>query len=333
MQRKLLLRLLAVLCLFAPKDAFARRPSAPERIASRYEWLEPRYPDVRIVIDRPERMRKNRPTKVLFYALPNGNTIEWTAGKKMEAGDDWHYDIQHIAAQTRFLRKKMKRCNIVTVYLMAEGKSWTAWRTLHAQDKAQVLPAIVDEVLDMFSAYRPKAVLSGHSGGGYFLFEYIRAVERIPDSVERLAFLDSTYGYQDSLHAEKLTEWIARRKDHRLCVISYQDATVVIDGKHIVSASGGTWGRSFAMAADLARCFSLRSSQTDDFIDINHAQGRIFFKLKKNPDGHIYHTVLVERNGFIDTVLEGTSKAGRGYRFWGERAYSRYLDQSPIVLP
>ncbi|MCK7541677.1 MAG: hypothetical protein MZV63_67720 [Marinilabiliales bacterium] len=42
---------------------------------------------------------------LILYALPNGNTIEQTFGKKLHAGDDWHFDIQHIGAQTRFLRR------------------------------------------------------------------------------------------------------------------------------------------------------------------------------------------------------------------------------------
>lgn len=246
----------------------------------------------------------------------------------MEQGDDWHYDIQHIAAQTRFLRKQWKKdYNIVTVYLMAAGKSWGAWRSQHAADKAEILPAIVDDVLGMYVAYHPSAILSSHSGGGYFIFEYIRVQDRIPESVERIVFLDSTYGYEDSLHVEKLADWLKAAPEHRLCVTSYEDATVILDGKHIVSASGGTWGRSLAMASDLSERFPLRRSETDEFIFYEEPKGRIWFKLKKNPEGKIYHTVLVERNGFIDTVLEGTEKAGKDYEFWGERAYSDYIPE------
>ena len=303
--------------------------SVSDRIVS---WID-RYPDVHIAVDRPAHLRKGRPTRVLFYALPNGNTIEWTAGKTTGEQDDWHYDIQHIAAQTRYLRQTDRRCNYVTVYLMAKGKSWGAWRTLHAQDKTRILPAIVDDMLRCFASYRPTAVLSSHSGGGYFLFEYIRAVDRIPDSIERFVFLDSTYGYQDSLHVEKLTEWLLRKQKHRLCVTSYEDATVILNGKHIVSQAGGTWGRSFAMAADLGQRLALRRGETDDFVYFDDAEKQVFFKLKKNPAGEIYHTVLVERNGFIDTVQEGTPKAERGYRFWGPRAYEKFIDDRAFRRP
>jgi hypothetical protein len=51
-----------------------------------------------------------KPTKLILYALPNGNTIEQTMGTPIEPGEDWHFDIQHIAAQMRWLRAHVKRC-------------------------------------------------------------------------------------------------------------------------------------------------------------------------------------------------------------------------------
>lgn len=290
-----------------------------------FKYLDDKYPDVKIAVDLPEKMYKGRPTKLVFYALPNGNTIEWTAGKRLYAGDDWHYDIQHIAAQTRFLREYVKKYNFVTVYLMAAGKSWGAWRSQHAADKTTVLPAIVDDITGMFAQYRPSVTLNSHSGGGYFIFEYIRAVPRIPDVVERIAFLDSTYGFADSLHTEKLGEWLSGGRNRHLCVTSYEDATVVLNGKHIVSASGGTWGRSFAMAEAVGRLVPLDKEETEDFVFYRSKGGQAIFKLKKNPAGEIYHTVLVERNGFIDTVLGGTKYEGKGYEFWGPRAYGAWI--------
>lgn len=317
MKKPLFLLILSVLCL----------PCVGQRAdyASVVTRIDDKYPDVRIAVDAPARMDKRKPTKLIFYALPNGNTIEWTAGKRLYAGDDWHYDIQHITAQTRFLREKVKKYNFVVVYLMAAGKSWGAWRSQHKEDKTEILPAIVDDITAMYAPYRSSVVLSSHSGGGYFIFEYIRALDTIPDKVERIVFLDSTYGYEDSLHVKKLADWLGRSKKHYLCVTSYEDATVVIDGKHIVSASGGTWGRSFAMENGLNKYLPLKRTETEDFIYFNEPKKQVFFTLKKNPGGKIYHTVLVERNGFIDTVLKGTSRQGNGYEFWSERAYSDYI--------
>ncbi len=53
--------------------------------------------DVTITIDRPVSQLKKH-TQLILFALPNGNTTAQTMGKKMEPGDDWHFDIQHIKA-------------------------------------------------------------------------------------------------------------------------------------------------------------------------------------------------------------------------------------------
>lgn len=58
--------------------------------------------------------------------------IEWTAGKKMEEGDDWHFNIQHISAQTKYMRSVDPSRSYVTVYLKDVKRSWTSWRHRHA---------------------------------------------------------------------------------------------------------------------------------------------------------------------------------------------------------
>jgi hypothetical protein len=62
--------------------------------------------DVKITLDIPEYVYKS--SILILYALPNGNTTAQTMGKKIQPGDDWHFDIQHIKAQTEFLRGKLK---------------------------------------------------------------------------------------------------------------------------------------------------------------------------------------------------------------------------------
>jgi hypothetical protein len=62
--------------------------------------------DVRVTIDAPGINRKKE-TIIILYALPNGNTTEQTMGKKKVEGLDWHFDIQHIKAQTRFGIQKL----------------------------------------------------------------------------------------------------------------------------------------------------------------------------------------------------------------------------------
>ena len=85
-------------------------------------------PGVRVRINAPaERlMTPRKPVRLIFYALPNGNSTEWTFGKRMGQGDDWHFDIQHIGAQTRFLRAVDTLNSYVVVYLEAENRSWGA---------------------------------------------------------------------------------------------------------------------------------------------------------------------------------------------------------------
>lgn len=287
------------------------------------------YPEVNITVEAPASLDPAFPTEIIFYALPNGNTIEWTAGKLTGGDDDWHFNIQHISAQTKFLRANDPKRNYITVYLMDVRKSWTSWRHRHADLIPSTLEAIISDISGLYAAYNPSVTLSSHSGGGYFLFEYIRAAEPINPLIRRFAFLDSTYGYLEEVHRGKLAGWLKDRK-HSLCVISYEDTTVIYDGKPLVTKEGGTWGRSHAMVKDLSQTFRFKKKETGDMFVYRAAGGRITFRLVKNPDGKILHTVLVASNGFIDSVWSGTPREGRGYTFWGERAYESFISPDPI---
>src|SRR5215204_4827152 len=59
--------------------------------------------DVKITIDAPQNFT-SRNLVIVLYVLPNGNTTAQTMGKRILPGEDWHYDIQHIKAQTSFIR-------------------------------------------------------------------------------------------------------------------------------------------------------------------------------------------------------------------------------------
>ena len=81
------------------------------------------FKDVKITIDRTVRsFTSKKPALLILFALPNGNTTAQTMGKKMVAGDDWHFDIQHIRAQTAFLREVLPNKNIVVAYLENDYK-------------------------------------------------------------------------------------------------------------------------------------------------------------------------------------------------------------------
>ena len=73
-------------------------------------------------------------------------------------------------------------------------------------------------------------------------FGYLDGVPRIPDNIDRIAFLDSDYGYEDSFHTKKIIEWL-KNENHKLVVLAYNDSLVIYNGKPLVSPTGGTWYR------------------------------------------------------------------------------------------
>ena len=76
------------------------------------------WDDVKVTIDRQQNIYIGKETIITFFALPNGNTTAQTMGKKMQPGDDWHFDIQHIRAQTEFIRQQLKRENLLSTWRM-----------------------------------------------------------------------------------------------------------------------------------------------------------------------------------------------------------------------
>src|SRR5206468_3142138 len=152
----------------------------------------------------------------------------------------WHFNIQHIAAQTRFLREEITDRAIVVAYLEAEMKSWPAWRK---QFGDAAIPKIIDSVKEKFSGYDTSIFLCSHSGGGSFIFGYLNTCKTVPAEIERIAFLDSNYGYETALHHDKLAGWLKASDKHSLCVLAYHDDIALLNGKTFVSATGGTWGR------------------------------------------------------------------------------------------
>ncbi len=90
--------------------------------------IENKNQNTRILINAPLGITKKSKVLIVFYALPNGNAIEHTFGKRINNNEDWHYNLQHIGAQTRFLRKNANGPKLVTVYLETREKSWPAWK-------------------------------------------------------------------------------------------------------------------------------------------------------------------------------------------------------------
>lgn len=284
--------------------------------------IEDSPPGTRIMINAPLKgFGRDDRVLLVLYALPNGNTIEQTFGKRLREGDDWHYDIQHICAQTRFLRNVIRDKTIVVAYLENSRKSWPAWTAATADYSAQV-KSIVDDITAIFAPWQPELTLNGHSGGGRFIFSYLDAYEEIPREVVRIAFLDSNYGYEDSPYGEKIVAWLKSGKDKRLCALAYNDSVVIYNGKPLVSPTGGTWYRTRMMKEYLARYFKLKERRHDSLIWASSGGNRIELIFKPNPEGKIYHTRQVEYNGFIHSILSGTPHEEKGYSYFGDRAYS-----------
>ncbi len=267
-------------------------------------------------------MPANCEVLLVFYALPNGNTTAQTIGKVLNPGDDWHFDIQHIGAQTRWLRQHAPERPIVITYLENTLKSWPAWRKQHGDAG---IPAILDTVKRIFESWQVKVVLTGHSGGGSLTFGYLNTVASIPDDVERIAFLDSNYAYDRGLHLDKLARWLSASDHHALCVLAYQDYVALLDGKPFVSERGGTWGKSHAMLEDLGAQFQFAGKTNSLLVTHLALNGRVQFLFRLNPERKIYHTVQVERNGFIHALLMGTRRESAGYGYFEERAYAALI--------
>lgn len=277
---------------------------------------------VRYVINAPIEMDAANPTLLILYALPNGNTIEQTVGRKTTAAGDYRYDIQHIGAQTRWLRGALRNRNIVVAYLECEGLAWPPWRRKHDPENRRI-PEMVQELRKRVGGHHLRLVVTGHSGGGSFTFGVIEGLHEIPDDIERIAFLDSNYAYSaERGHAAKLSSWLQNSQARFLCVFAYKDFIARLDNKPFVSEDGGTWGRSMAMLKGLAGRFALAEKRTGPWRRHRALDGRIQFHLHENPDAKILHTVQVERNGFIHAILAGTELENIGYTYFGERAYS-----------
>ena len=106
-------------------------------------------------------------------------------------------------------------------------------------------------------------------------------------------------------------------------MLAYNDAVALLNGKSFVSAAGGTWGKSHAMQRDLAEDLKFTTQTNADFQRFTALDGRVQFILKENPEKKIFHTVQVERNGFIHSMVSGTTNEGKGYEYFGPRAYSK----------
>ncbi|MGB4958042.1 MAG: hypothetical protein WBO36_01135, partial [Saprospiraceae bacterium] len=128
-----------------------------------------------------------------------------------------------------------------------------------------------------------------------------------------------------------LVKWLKSSKHHFLSTMAYNDSIVTLDGKHIVSPTGGTWYRSKMMKNFLSTYFDITEKNNDSLLTYTSRQKNVEIILKTNPHKHIFHTALVARNGFIHSILSGTKYAQKVYTYYGKNAYTPYIADTVIV--
>ncbi len=80
------------------------------------------------------------------------------------------------------------------------------------------------------------------------------------------------------------------------------------------------------MQHDLAESFEFTSRTNEQFETYAALNRRVQFVLRENPERKVLHTIQVERNGFIHSLLTGTTHERDGYEYFGPRAYSKWLE-------
>lgn len=322
-----LLCLICVLALLAGASCaglpgFTQAPRFSEQVS-----LTTVLDGVRVAVGAPTGFAPERPTLVVFYATPNGNSLEQALGRRPRSPEEWRFDIQHVAAQVRKLREVRPGENTVLVCVQSPELSWPTWRVKHADAGALVRQLVQDTVATLPGEDKQVALL-GHSGGGAFLLGFIEAGAEIPARVERIGFLDANYSYsEDKGHGDRLLSWLAGEPAHRLVVIAYDDRSVTLDGKPIVSADGGTYRATQRMMDRLAKDRPLSHSLHLDFDLYTDASRQAVFYVNRNYANSILHTALVgEHNGVLQALTVGTAEETAWGVFGGGRAYTRWIE-------
>jgi hypothetical protein len=172
--------------------------------------------------------------------------------------------------------------------------------------------------------------LTGHSGGGSFMFGFIEGQDAIPSWLERIAFLDAVYNFDSRTHGSKLSRWLQQDSTHTLVSIAYDDRNIMLDGKKVVSDSGGTWRASARMVADLQSRMSIVHDTLGEFGRYRARQVEIL--VHPNPGNRILHTEMIgEMNAYMHAMLVRRAVYS-GSLLKPSRAYMQWTD-GEVVLP
>ena len=289
-------------------------------------------PGVTATIVIPATFDPSARVDLILYALPNGNTTAQTIGHKMSPGDDWHFDIQNIGAQTRALRSRGLK-QAVVVYFEANTKSWPDWRRLHGYELSNSrIIGMVNEVRRAIgNPFDVAVTLTGHSGGGSFMLGFIEGQTLLPPWLSRIAFLDANYSFE-SQHGDKIAKWLLEDRAHTLIVVAYDDREIVVDGKKVVTDSGGTWRATQRMIDYFQPLFPLSLDTLGEFQRYHGTQ--IEMTRHPNVSNRILHTELVgEMNAYMHALLVRTPRYDNTNAVLHRgRAYSAFV-KSAVLLP
>lgn len=179
----------------------------------------------------------------------------------------------------------------------------------------------------------PDVCLTGHSGGGSYTFGFINAFEAIPAYITRIAFLDSDYAFgDDPRYGSKLIAWLRGNSDRRLVVIAYDDRNIELNGKKVVSQTGGTYRATYRMVEALQKEIPIEERAIGSYTSFTASQVEIM--IHENPANKILHTMLVgEFNGFIRGMSD--LDPARTRESWmkplasleGPRAYTGWIER------
>lgn len=300
-----------------------------EPFSERVRWE--RLPSgIKVMLNLPADSKPGRQTLVI-YATPNGNTIEQTFGSTPLPGQDFRFDIQHVAAQIRCCRGLKPDENLLLAIVQAPKLSWPGFCS-ERRDAGTLIRQLVTSLTTEFKA--DQVVLAGHSGGGSFLFEYIAADATIPSTIGRMVFLDANYSYSDNKHGDKLLDWLRGDPTRQLIVVAYDDREITLNGKKVVGADGGTLRATKRMTSRFAQSIELTDGTNGPFQTTHGLSGQFQVFLHPNPENKILHTALVgEMNGVLQGLTAGTSDETRWGKFGGPRAYSKWIQQQPLKEP
>ncbi len=242
----------------------------------------------------------------------------------MQDGDDWHFDIQHIKAQTKFVRQTDTNTNYIVAYLENDLKAWTNWTAKYAGQ--HLTKQVIDTITSVIGIKKAGIHLNSHSGGGAFIFDLIKQEQKLSKKIKRLTFIDSDYRY-DSTYTDALVNFLKRSSSSQLTVFAYNDSIALLNGKPFVSPTGGTWYRTKLMVSHLASHIQLNHEQEGQMTTYTSTlKGKINIYLLDNPERAILHTKQVELNGFIHSVFVNTRFENKGYTYFGKRAYDELIE-------